>query len=159
MRRFLSKQSFFIVLMALLMQTSCKPNGSATGASDEASVGSKTDTGPQTIGPFQNQTPTGKAVLTLAKEIDQRNKAFDEKLGSSTVTIFPLDAIEGRVSLWTQSMPGVQPFFAVKANPDSKLVGKLCSLGTSFDAASIGEMNTVQNACTDCCSKGLICSK
>ncbi|KAK7206218.1 pyridoxal-dependent decarboxylase [Myxozyma melibiosi] len=44
---------------------------------------------------------------------------------------------------WKQNLPRVEPFYAVKCNPDLKLLKLLARLGTGFDCASKKEMDLV----------------
>ncbi|CAI5986476.1 unnamed protein product [Closterium sp. NIES-64] len=48
---------------------------------------------------------------------------------------------------WTQLLPRVQPFYAVKCNPDPALLSLLASVGAGFDVASKAEMEMVAAAC------------
>lgn len=44
---------------------------------------------------------------------------------------------------WYKELPRVQPFYAVKCNPDSKVLHTLASLGVNFDCASKSEIEKV----------------
>ncbi|KAI9040389.1 type III PLP-dependent enzyme [Aspergillus affinis] len=44
---------------------------------------------------------------------------------------------------WKSALPNVQPFYAVKCNPDPTLLKLLSELGTGFDCASIEELRGV----------------
>ncbi|KAJ2105246.1 Ornithine decarboxylase [Coemansia sp. RSA 922] len=44
---------------------------------------------------------------------------------------------------WTKLLPRVQPFFAVKCNPDALVIKLLARLGAGFDCASKGELTQV----------------
>ncbi|CAE6381881.1 unnamed protein product [Rhizoctonia solani] len=44
---------------------------------------------------------------------------------------------------WVRCLPGVEPFYAVKCNPDPYVLRLLSALGTGFDCASHGEINQV----------------
>ncbi|KAJ2805696.1 Ornithine decarboxylase [Coemansia furcata] len=44
---------------------------------------------------------------------------------------------------WTKLLPRVQPFFAVKCNPDALVIKLLARLGAGFDCASKGELMQV----------------
>ncbi|EYE97515.1 type III PLP-dependent enzyme [Aspergillus ruber CBS 135680] len=50
---------------------------------------------------------------------------------------------------WTRNLPAVQPFYAVKCNPDPTLLRFLAELGTGFDCASIDELKRVRNLGVD----------
>lgn len=57
-----------------------------------------------------------------------------------------LGVVERQVTRWASNLPGVQPFFAVKCNPDPVLVATLAGWGANFDCASRGEMQLVLNS-------------
>jgi len=42
---------------------------------------------------------------------------------------------------WKLCLPEIQPFYAVKCNPDPYVLRLLAALGTGFDCASIGEIS------------------
>ena len=42
-----------------------------------------------------------------------------------------------RYDKWTSAFPGVQPFYAVKCNPDRAIIKTLAALGAGFDCASM----------------------
>lgn len=46
---------------------------------------------------------------------------------------------------WIASLPRVDPFYAVKCNGDKTILRVLANLGTGFDCASKGEMDTILN--------------
>ncbi|KAG8920205.1 hypothetical protein FRC01_000874 [Tulasnella sp. 417] len=44
---------------------------------------------------------------------------------------------------WQQCLPGIEPFYAVKCNPEPLVIRLLAALGTGFDCASHGEIQQV----------------
>eukprot|EP01041_Mallomonas_annulata_P011313 gene11313-23668_t len=46
---------------------------------------------------------------------------------------------------WKRELPMVEPFYAVKCNPDTAIIRLLASLGCGFDCATMGEMDLVIN--------------
>ncbi|KAI1468584.1 pyridoxal-dependent decarboxylase [Daldinia caldariorum] len=46
---------------------------------------------------------------------------------------------------WKKNLPRVKPFYAVKCNPDPKVIQLLAGLGTGFDCASKSEIEQVLN--------------
>lgn len=44
---------------------------------------------------------------------------------------------------WSQQLPMVEPFYAVKCNPDPAIVRLLAALGCAFDCATMGEIELV----------------
>jgi ornithine decarboxylase len=54
-----------------------------------------------------------------------------------------LHAVQSRIDLWHAHLPDVEPFYAVKCNPDPTLLSLLASNGVNFDCASRTEMHEV----------------
>ncbi|KAI0884372.1 pyridoxal-dependent decarboxylase [Annulohypoxylon maeteangense] len=50
---------------------------------------------------------------------------------------------------WKKNLPRVKPFYAVKCNPDPKVIQLLAGLGTGFDCASKSEIEQVLNLGVD----------
>jgi len=50
---------------------------------------------------------------------------------------------------WRTELPMVEPFYAVKCNPDPVIVKLLASLGCNFDCATMGEIDLVLNGLGD----------
>ncbi|KAG6867206.1 hypothetical protein C0993_005746 [Termitomyces sp. T159_Od127] len=44
---------------------------------------------------------------------------------------------------WIKALPEIQPFYAIKCNPDPYVIRLLAALGVGFDCASIGEISKV----------------
>lgn len=65
-----------------------------------------------------------------------------EKFGTPLL-ILSLRQIEENYRLLTETLPGVKVYYAVKANPQERLVRKLAELGSCFDVASDGEMQAL----------------
>mmetsp|Transcript_39886 Transcript_39886/g.122813 ORF Transcript_39886/g.122813 Transcript_39886/m.122813 type:complete len:512 (+) Transcript_39886:131-1666(+) len=57
-----------------------------------------------------------------------------------------LAAVRSRVALWRRELPRVDPFYAVKCNPDGEILSLLGSLGCGFDCASRAEMSLILEA-------------
>jgi ornithine decarboxylase len=64
---------------------------------------------------------------------------------STPLLVLSLEQIELNYNLLAENMPGVKIYYAVKANPDERIVRKLSSLGGYFDVASDGEMRMLNN--------------
>ncbi len=62
-----------------------------------------------------------------------------EKYGTP-VLVLSLEQVKANYRFLAQSLPGVKLHYAVKANPDPRLVLALLEAGACFDAASDGEM-------------------
>ena len=57
--------------------------------------------------------------------------------------VVDLGAVVRLHKAWCQSMPRVQPFYAVKCHPNPAVMGVLAALGTGFDCASQEEIRAV----------------
>jgi ornithine decarboxylase len=47
---------------------------------------------------------------------------------------------------WTETLPNVKPFYAVKCNPEPRIIHELARLGSNFDCASPAEIQLVLDA-------------
>ncbi len=139
--------------MALTFCFACKPVEKKT---ESEAKGAPKSSGPSELKVDALPADASDAALIrrLVQDVNVKNASFDPKLDGSTFTVVHLWKVEERMALWNQTMPGVAPFYAVKANPDERIVSKLCSLGASFDVASRGEIETVNSACKTCCTAG-----
>ena len=63
--------------------------------------------------------------------------------------VVDLGVIVSQVYQWRRFFPRVEPFYAVKCNPDPKIVKTLAILGCNFDCASRNEIRLVQEATVD----------
>lgn len=61
----------------------------------------------------------------------------------SSVMCVDLGQVERQYHKWTEMMPRVRPYYAVKANPDAAIVRTLLDLGAGFDCASASEIQMV----------------
>ncbi|WP_094605435.1 Lysine/ornithine decarboxylase [Sporomusa silvacetica DSM 10669] len=59
---------------------------------------------------------------------------------STPLLVLSLEQIELNYKLLAENMPDVKIYYAVKANPDERIIRKLDTLGGYFDVASDGEM-------------------
>lgn len=57
--------------------------------------------------------------------------------------VLNLGDVSSLIDRWSHSLPMVQPFYAVKCNPDPKLLTKLEQLGCNFDCASKFEIELI----------------
>jgi ornithine decarboxylase len=55
-----------------------------------------------------------------------------------------LGVVVSQLCQWKKHFPRVEPFYAVKCNPDRAVVSTLAALGANFDCASIGEIYLVR---------------
>jgi hypothetical protein len=63
--------------------------------------------------------------------------------GSFLVT--NLASVVAQYQQWVTELPMVEPFYAVKCNPDTAIVRTLAGLGCGFDCATMGEIDIVVN--------------
>ena len=83
---------------------------------------------------------------SVAKFISSRINDGHEN-GSFLVT--NLSPVVAQCHQWFHELPMIQPFFAVKCNPDPVTVRLLATMGCGFDCATLGEMNMVLNGLGD----------
>ena len=57
--------------------------------------------------------------------------------------VVDMDAVRARVDKWFDLLPSVEPFYAVKCQPDVELIRTLARAGVNFDCASRPEMELV----------------
>jgi ornithine decarboxylase len=57
--------------------------------------------------------------------------------------IVDMDKVVEQYNRWTEYLPTITPYFAVKSNPDAKIMSLLATLGCNFDCASKNEMANV----------------
>lgn len=84
----------------------------------------------------------GSVAKFIASRIDDGHET-----GSFLVT--NLSPIIAQYQQWVRELPMVQPFFAVKCNPDPVTVRLLATMGCGFDCATLGEMDMVLNGLGD----------
>ncbi|SDF58814.1 type III PLP-dependent enzyme [Sporomusa acidovorans] len=63
---------------------------------------------------------------------------------STPLLVLSLEQIELNYHLLAENMPDVKIYYAVKANPDERIVRRLNAIGGYFDVASDGEMRMLQ---------------
>jgi ornithine decarboxylase len=69
---------------------------------------------------------------------------IDQKNGNQPVfTTVDLGRLIHQARLWKKYLPRVQPYYAVKSNPDMNIIRTLMILGVNFDCASKGEIEQV----------------
>lgn len=85
---------------------------------------------------------TGSVAKFISTRIEEGHET-----GSFLVT--NLSPIVAQCHQWFRELPMIQPFFAVKCNPDPVTVRLLATMGCGFDCATLGEMNMVLNGLGD----------
>jgi ornithine decarboxylase len=73
-----------------------------------------------------------------------RIRAFlDERRPDGPCLVVDLDVVRENFRAFTRALPDSRIFYAVKANPAPEILKLLASLGSSFDAASVAEIEMV----------------
>jgi ornithine decarboxylase len=76
-------------------------------------------------------------------------------VGPGKLTEFPptesfysldLSVLQHTYNEWTETLPSVKPFYAVKCNPEPRIIEELARLGSNFDCASPAEIQLVLDA-------------
>jgi ornithine decarboxylase len=77
------------------------------------------------------------------------NSRIENGLENASFLVTNLTAIVNQFHQWKRELPMVEPFYAVKCNPDPVIVRLLASLGCNFDCATMGEIDLVLNGLGD----------
>lgn len=64
-------------------------------------------------------------------------------LNEESVYFMDLGEIERLYLLWTENFINIQPYYAIKCNPDIQFIKLLNKLGANFDCASIAEIDKI----------------
>jgi ornithine decarboxylase len=83
---------------------------------------------------------------SIASYINERIESGAEK---ASFLVTNLAAVIKQFDQWKRELPMVEPFYAVKCNPDAAIVRLLASLGCNFDCATQGEIDMVLNGLGD----------
>ncbi|SPQ21927.1 e30e833e-af6d-432d-86bd-74bc9766e931 [Thermothielavioides terrestris] len=82
----------------------------------------------------------GEALRERVENIDSESCEPGEE---DTFFVADLGEVYRQHLRWKRNLPRVKPFYAVKCNPDPKLLELLAALGTGFDCASKAEIEQV----------------
>ena len=84
-----------------------------------------------------NEYKRDKRVLEgiITNYINDKDKDDDEPF-----YIVDLSKVEEQYKKWVKYLPTIQPYFAVKSNPDNIIINLLAKLGCNFDCASKTEL-------------------
>lgn len=63
--------------------------------------------------------------------------------------IIDLNKVVEQYHRWQEKLPNIKPYFAIKCNPDIKIIRLLADLGCNFDCASKSEIATILNIVDD----------
>ncbi len=83
-------------------------------------------------------------VLHHASSLDQYLKEYLASPGvADAFHVIDIHPLIQRYHDWKLHLPAIQPYYAVKVNPDPVIVTSLMGMGTGFDCASISEIKQI----------------
>jgi ornithine decarboxylase len=86
----------------------------------------------------------GVSIDTL-KNLRQLVSSFSKAFGSSgSIAVLSKSRIDSQWQTWTSALPSVNPYYAVKCNPEPFLLKTLIDKGGHFDCASLKEVHDVR---------------
>ncbi|KAJ1994652.1 Ornithine decarboxylase [Dimargaris cristalligena] len=115
--------------------TSLSPNLSARVTIETASVAKRLES----VAPAAVSRPS---VLFDSLPEVQRSQIIDHK-AEDAFFVADLGEVYRQYLQWRQLLPRVEPFYAVKCNPDPSVIRLMVKLGIGFDCASRSELQTV----------------
>jgi ornithine decarboxylase len=77
------------------------------------------------------------------------NSRIEAGFENASFLVTNLAPVVAQFVQWKAELPMVDPFYAVKCNPDPVIVRLLASLGCNFDCATMGEIDLVLNGLGD----------
>lgn len=86
------------------------------------------------IVPEETENPKDLEYI-IKKYINEKEEYDDEPF-----YIVDLGKVEEQYNIWVNYLPSIQPYFAVKSNPDNLIINLLAKLGCNFDCASKCEL-------------------
>lgn len=84
-------------------------------------------------------------IKTIDEFIDMKLKHEKDE----AFYIVDLQEVVNQYNTWTSLLPNIKPYFAIKSNPDIKIIRLLAELGCNFDCASKSEIGTILNIVED----------
>ena len=91
---------------------------------------------------------TSKKIQVLDKSdiLDIINYFLETHQSDQPFYIVNLKEVIHKINLWRDNLPNVEPFYAIKCNPDDVIIKLMASMGLSFDCASKNEIAKVISA-------------
>ena len=80
---------------------------------------------------------------SLKQRVDSINHETCDAGDENSFFVCDLGEIDRLRKYWTEILPRVQPFYAVKCNPNMEIIKRLASSSTNFDCASKSEIERV----------------
>ena len=90
--------------------------------------------------------PSSDDTAIFNYQDDIINSYVDKITDDEPFYVVDLNKIKEKYIDWKKLLPNVIPYYAVKCNPDAKIVKLLASLGSNFDCASIAEFDIVRSS-------------
>ena len=72
-----------------------------------------------------------------------KNYLSNNDFTEESIYFLDIGEIEDLFQLWINRFNNIQPFYAIKCNPDNNFIKKLAYLGANFDCASIDEIDKI----------------
>ena len=98
---------------------------------------------------LRNPSSLNKSFSSINSIAMFANRKISNNLESGSFRITNFPSIVSQYHLWRQELPMVEPFYAVKCNPDPNILRLLALLGCNFDCATKGEMDLILNGLDD----------
>lgn len=89
------------------------------------------------------QSGTAVEVNLAPQNVRDQLQHYAMTSGKSSFNVINLGAVVDKYMLWRRSFPRIQPFYAVKSNPDAVICRTLHVSGTGFDCASKAELELI----------------
>lgn len=91
---------------------------------------------------------TSKKIQVLDKTdiLDIINHFLETHQSDQPFYIVNLREVIQKINLWRENLPQVEPFYAIKCNPDEVIIKLMASMGLGFDCASKNEIAKVISA-------------
>lgn len=90
-----------------------------------------------------------KLVAREADICDIINDFLEKNASEEAFYIIDIEEVIERYNKWCRLLPSVEPYYAVKCNPDPVIIEVLSALGSNFDCASKNEIKQVTEATGD----------
>eukprot|EP00981_Chlorochromonas_danica_P005890 scaffold1208_cov163-Ochromonas_danica.AAC.17 len=126
-------------------------DGETSGSDLSGSSLKESKSGSSVLGPApdeQYSSELGVEVYDLADygNVPQFiNHRIQSGMESASFLVTNLATVIRQLQQWRAELPMVEPFYAVKCNPDPVILRLLSSLGCNFDCATMGEIDLVLN--------------
>jgi len=96
----------------------------------------------------KSQTSPVTEATSLPRDYSVRETikhVLDQYKEKDPFYIVHLSNIEAQYKRWQQNLPNIHPHYAIKSNPDRRIIQYLSSLGSNFDCASMKEIQDVMS--------------